>query len=308
MLFAVIGLLGGCGGDENDPVDPWEPVSIVGQWKQVMVERYAPDGMLLEQLRLDADEQDIVIFNEAGFYRYFDCLDWGEYEGAYAYNRFTRQLQMETSDLHYISVAASYNTAADDYFYGQMRWIYGADESGSRKVEYYVPSEQQLPTPPEKEEDITDYFPDEDFRNYMIDYFDIDGDRRISIAEAARIETIDLRNITVASLEGVEYCTALTNLDCSGNQLTALDVSRNTKLEYLICYGNQLSTLDISQNTALTGLVCYNNQLTTLDVSNCKQLKWLYLNPMPSLQTLYMERGQTIETMSIPQTTQIIYK
>ena len=56
-------------------------------------------------------------------------------------------------------------------------------------------------------------------------------------------------------------------LYCSRNQLTALDVDKNTALEELYCYSNQLTKLDVSKNTALTDLHCKDNQLTTLDVS-----------------------------------------
>ena len=60
----------------------------------------------------------------------------------------------------------------------------------------------------------------------------------------------------------------VTILDCSGNQLTALDVSKNTTaLTSLGCAYNQLTALDVSQNIALTELYCHNNQLKALDVS-----------------------------------------
>ena len=59
----------------------------------------------------------------------------------------------------------------------------------------------------------------------------------------------------------------ITQLDCRGNQLTALDVSNNTALKELNCWGNQLTALDVSKNTALTRLDCGYNQLTALDVS-----------------------------------------
>ena len=61
--------------------------------------------------------------------------------------------------------------------------------------------------------------------------------------------------------------TALTYLRCSYNQLTSLDVSKNTALTDLECRNNQLTVLDVSKNTALTDLECRNNQLTVLDVS-----------------------------------------
>ncbi|MBQ7009237.1 MAG: leucine-rich repeat domain-containing protein, partial [Ruminococcus sp.] len=43
------------------------------------------------------------------------------------------------------------------------------------------------------------------------------------------------------------------------NQLTSLDVSKNTALTYLDCDDNQLTSLDVSKNTALEELYCYNN-------------------------------------------------
>jgi len=79
----------------------------------------------------------------------------------------------------------------------------------------------------------------------------------------------------ISDLSGIEYFTVLTSLECSLNQLTALDVSKNTALTNLDCGRNQLTTLDVSKNTALTSLGCYRNQLTTLDVSKNTALRWL---------------------------------
>ena len=70
--------------------------------------------------------------------------------------------------------------------------------------------------------------------------------------------------------------TALSSLYCSQNQLTALDVSKNTALTTLTCYNNQLKALDVSKNTALVILECYNNQLTALDVSKNTAFTELY--------------------------------
>ena len=56
-------------------------------------------------------------------------------------------------------------------------------------------------------------------------------------------------------------------LSCFNNQLTSLDVSKNTNLGTLSCSHNQLTSLDVSKNTNLGTLYCFNNQLTELDVS-----------------------------------------
>jgi hypothetical protein len=65
----------------------------------------------------------------------------------------------------------------------------------------------------------------------------------------------------------VSHCPSLVGLNCSGNELTTLDLSNNLVLTWLNCSGNQLSALDLSKNTALTTLDCCRNQLTTLDLS-----------------------------------------
>lgn len=80
---------------------------------------------------------------------------------------------------------------------------------------------------------------------------------------------------TLTSLQGIEYFESLTGLDYSYNQLTSLDLSRNTALTELRCDYNQLPSLDVSRNTALTALYCNNNQLTTLDVSANTALTFL---------------------------------
>ena len=67
-------------------------------------------------------------------------------------------------------------------------------------------------------------------------------------------------------------------MECSDNQLTSLDVSKNTALESLSCSNNNLTILDVSKNTALNWLLCYNNQLTSLDISNGNNSNLRYLN------------------------------
>ena len=74
----------------------------------------------------------------------------------------------------------------------------------------------------------------------------------------------------IFDLTGIEAFTSLTYLDCQVNQLTSLDVSKNTALTVLYCYHNQLTSLDIGNNTALTKLYCYGNNF------DCDALKAKY--------------------------------
>ena len=108
-------------------------------------------------------------------------------------------------------------------------------------------------------------FPDANFRA-VVSTFDKNGDGKLNESEITAVTEIDCSGKNISSLKGIECFTALTSLQCYGNQLTALDVSRNTALTELCCESNQLTTLDVSKNTALKNLRCSTNQLTTLDV------------------------------------------
>ena len=110
-------------------------------------------------------------------------------------------------------------------------------------------------------------FPDEEFRNWVLrQSYGVDGVlTEEETANVTRIMVVGGRDIQ--SLKGIEYFTALTYLNCASNHLTALDVSKCTKLEVLYCDWNQLTSLDVSKNTALKDLACGANPLTTLDVS-----------------------------------------
>ena len=113
-----------------------------------------------------------------------------------------------------------------------------------------------------------DNFPDAKFRQYIIDArFDKDGNGSLSDKEIGKVKKIDCSFKSISSLEGIECFNALATLWCDSNQLTSLDVSKNTALQSLNCSSNQLTSLDVTQNAAMTGLACDSNQLTSLDVS-----------------------------------------
>ena len=120
-------------------------------------------------------------------------------------------------------------------------------------------------------------FPDANFRTFVAKTsIDKDANGYLSDEEIAAVTKLYVSEKNIASLKGIEFFTALTELDCEDNLLTSLDVSKNTALKYLYCYNNQLTSLDLSKNTALTELNCSVNQLTSLDVSKNTALKYLW--------------------------------
>ena len=117
-------------------------------------------------------------------------------------------------------------------------------------------------------------FPDENFRNWLLSQ-DYGKSGYITAAGLAGVTSINVNEKSIADLKGIEYFTALENLHCNNNQLTALDMSANTALRNLNCYSNQLTALDVSKNEALVLLNCSNNALSALDVKANTALEYL---------------------------------
>ena len=107
---------------------------------------------------------------------------------------------------------------------------------------------------------------------------DKNGDGKISEKEASVVRGLRLSDFKIRCIDEISYFTALETLYCDHNQLTSLDVSKNTELMGLNCDNNQLTSLDVSKNTKLGWFYCDNNQLTSLDVSKNTELSYLYCN------------------------------
>lgn len=131
-------------------------------------------------------------------------------------------------------------------------------------------------------------FPDVNFRNYVSKNFDKDHNGTLSQTERDAVKIIevvkggfgyfddvDLEKYGISSLKGIEHFPNLTELDCSYNKLSELDVRANTALTRLWCLDNNLTELDIRANTRLTDLSCRRNRVTSLDVSKNSALTYL---------------------------------
>ena len=142
---------------------------------------------------------------------------------------------------------------------------------------------------------------------YLLQKFDLDGDNHISIREARGVKEIDCSEMSVNSLEWLQYFTELEKLNCSSNSIDYFDLSKNTKLKELICYySSRCDSIDLSANIALEvfeycgydfswlrylnlrnninlrKLHCTNVHwwLVDLDLSNNKKLEELYLSKL----------------------------
>ena len=178
--------------------------------------------------------------------------------------------------------------------------------------------------------------PDAKFKEKLIGkHLDLNKDGQIQYSEARAVKVLDISGASISDLTGIEAfmnltnlkCsmnlfttlnlsnnTALTELDCSGLYLNALDLTRNTALKTLICSKDHLFNLDLSKNTALTNLQCHQNNLTTLNLSANQMLKEIYcgynqlkiidISKNTALQTIYCMGNPGLEKVCV-NTTQL---
>ncbi len=118
-------------------------------------------------------------------------------------------------------------------------------------------------------------FPDAIFRKYVAEEFDKNTDGRLSDKEIAAVTKIDVYDMGISDLTGIEYFENLAILECMFNKLTTLDISKNTALIELNCYHNQLTSLDVSDHTELIKLCFDTNNITSIDLSNNTALTYL---------------------------------
>ena len=129
-------------------------------------------------------------------------------------------------------------------------------------------------------------------------YFKIDAnsDGQIQESEVFQVASLFVSNSNILDLTGIEFFTNLEYLNCTGNQLTSLNLNGLNKLIELGCSFNRLTTLDASLLINLQKLGCNSNPLTTLNVNGCFNLKYLGCGAS-QLTTLNIEGFSKLETL-----------
>ncbi len=144
-------------------------------------------------------------------------------------------------------------------------------------------------------------FPDANFRTYLSENVDTNGDGVLSVEERNNQTIISVVNKGITTLEGIEYFPNLKNLSCSRNPLDKLDVSSLTELTSLTCMADGLTELNLYDNNKLQRLNCSNNQLTSLILLSdsltkvdcyVNNLENLDLTLLPNLQSLRCDQNK----------------
>lgn len=170
--------------------------------------------------------------------------------------------------------------------------------------------------------------PDANFKAALLERFDKDSDGEISREEAEAVEEISVPGKKIKSVDGLHNFENLFYLDCSNNELSSIDLSRNPQLQILNVSRNSLSKLDLSK-VSLNMLICFDNDLSEIDLSAQNNLNSISCGDNPKLKTLdlsccglslqisalgctslteiYLRKGQTIQFKQIPSATKILY-
>jgi Leucine-rich repeat (LRR) protein len=147
----------------------------------------------------------------------------------------------------------------DDAEWSTINWLY-IDEIAFFSEECILPPVVSIP--------------DANFKAALVNDLSINtnGDNDIQVSEAeAYTGGLEINNLNISNLTGIEAFTNLPSLVCSYNQLTNLDVSANMALIELYCENNQLTSLNVQNgnNINFTSFNASNNpDLACIQVDN----------------------------------------
>ena len=132
-------------------------------------------------------------------------------------------------------------------------------------------------------------FTDQNFYEALIfGGFDIDQDGNFSLAELSLIDTLIISDLDINDIREIVYFENLVYLQCDDNELSSLDLSRNTLLKYLDASNNSL--LEVSAVPILIEHINLSrNQLVELNITDLySNLKYLNIekNKIESLMDL----------------------
>ncbi|GAB5617025.1 hypothetical protein JCM31739_18500 [Faecalimonas canis] len=123
-----------------------------------------------------------------------------------------------------------------------------------------------------------EHFPDEDFRNFVSEKFDVNKNRILESDEIRQAKNLDTEyEVTMSSLEGIEYLSNLKRLVVSMAGIKSIDISKNSKLQIVdVNWNEELQVIDVSANKELRILDISNTPINQINVTNNKELRWLF--------------------------------
>ncbi|UMY64751.1 MULTISPECIES: T9SS type A sorting domain-containing protein [unclassified Flavobacterium] len=108
-------------------------------------------------------------------------------------------------------------------------------------------------------------------------YLDIGSSQitTLDVSSLTLLQTLRCTNNQLTNLLLPSGASVLSSLDCSGNNLSVLNVAGQNGLHYITCTNNQLSSLNLSGLPNLEGLICKGNSMTSLVLPTSGTFKYL---------------------------------
>ncbi|RMB62875.1 hypothetical protein EAX61_04675 [Dokdonia sinensis] len=111
--------------------------------------------------------------------------------------------------------------------------------------------------------------PDPVFEAYLVSINADDVvDGSVITEQLLLVDQIVVDDLGIEDLTGIENCPNLYNLWLQNNNVSSLNVSQNTKLQFLYADGNNLTSIDVSNLAVLEKLSLRNNNLSTINITN----------------------------------------
>ncbi|MBW4358981.1 T9SS type A sorting domain-containing protein [Flavobacterium taihuense] len=123
--------------------------------------------------------------------------------------------------------------------------------------------------------------PDVNFENKLIalgiDSGTVDG--KVLTENVNKITSLNVSSSSISDLTGIQDFAALTDLDCSWNLLSSIDLTKNLALVKLDMSTTKLTVVDLSSNINLEKLTLVRVDLVNLDITKNINLTSLIVNP-----------------------------
>jgi Leucine-rich repeat (LRR) protein len=149
---------------------------------------------------------------------------------------------------------------------------------------------------------------DADIRNCAgLDSLDIFHNKVVSFrCDSKGLTDLNCSSNSLTSLD-ISGCTGLKELNCENNTISSLTMNDCLDIEAIYCSGNQIPALRVDHLSKLQNLYCSGNLLTSLDISKNPAMDRLSCTNNPDLTKLYMSKTQVFSVFDKDGQTEIVY-
>ncbi len=239
------------------------------------------NNVLLEELYLSDNELTSIDLSTNTALNYLYCNDNELTSLDLNSNTNLMELEVKNNQLTFLNLKNGTNETADlDYFRAT-----GNPNLSCIEVDNVTAANAGIGSYNDWIKDVTasysescrTYVPDDNFEQALIDLGYDSGalDDYVPTANIAGLTELSVRYDNIVDLTGIQDFVSLTTLRCDNNDITSLDLSKNTALIDLRCHDNPLVTLDLSANTLLTRVDAFRTELTNINLTGLTQLSIL---------------------------------